>query len=286
MLRPQIKEIFAELKSMVVGFVSGLRALLWAQILLVVLLYAFGIALRQSIGDREPEFSTVPNAMFTLFRCFTEGCSAYDGTPLPERLRERYKFPFTVAYTAMFFCVAIGMCNMILAVFIDTVLASQLRRKLHSISETSTKVETDIKEGLIRLVLQSKANGVSAKVEEEILSLSDSFTTRGALVRAQFEILDHGNCMISRSAFMAFLSDRDFVWTLYEADIETSNSSSIFDVLDADLSGFLTVNEVYTGLQRLRGPICKSEIVGIRLKVRHVSSMLTNLFKHLDLPID
>ena len=28
-----------------------------------------------------------PAAMFTTFRCFTDGCSAYDGTPLQERIR-------------------------------------------------------------------------------------------------------------------------------------------------------------------------------------------------------
>jgi hypothetical protein len=28
-----------------------------------------------------------PAAMFTSFRCFTDGCSAYDGTPLQERIR-------------------------------------------------------------------------------------------------------------------------------------------------------------------------------------------------------
>ena len=28
------------------------------------------------------------------FRCFTDGCSAYDGTPLSERLREAYGGPF------------------------------------------------------------------------------------------------------------------------------------------------------------------------------------------------
>ena len=28
--------------------------------------------------------------MFTLFRCFTDGCESYDGKPLMERMRPKY----------------------------------------------------------------------------------------------------------------------------------------------------------------------------------------------------
>ena len=38
----------------------------------------------------EEEFEYVPDAMFTNFRCFTDGCNAYDGTPLTERGLIRY----------------------------------------------------------------------------------------------------------------------------------------------------------------------------------------------------
>ena len=36
--------------------------------------------------DGGAEFSSVSAAMFTAFRCFTDGCAATDGTPLQELL--------------------------------------------------------------------------------------------------------------------------------------------------------------------------------------------------------
>eukprot|EP00930_Biecheleria_cincta_P082839 TRINITY_DN72490_c0_g1_i1.p1 TRINITY_DN72490_c0_g1~~TRINITY_DN72490_c0_g1_i1.p1 ORF type:complete len:685 (-),score=129.05 TRINITY_DN72490_c0_g1_i1:71-2125(-) len=270
-------EVFTELKCMVIGMVSGLRALLWAIALLFVLIYAFGVGINNVIGEEEPEFSTVPNAMFTLFRCFTEGCNTYQGTPLTERLRNRYGFAWTATYVLMFVGISIGMFNLILAVFIDNVVRNQLQRKLQEISNSAPRFETEIKEGLLRMMLHNSAFGIPEHVEDEIIGLWESYKTHGALVRAQFQVLEHSGCVISRSSFKHFLQDKAFCWTLQEADIETSNAAGIFDILDSDLSGWLTVNEVFHGLMRLRGPICKSEIVGIRLRVRHMTQLMHGL---------
>ncbi|CAE7293172.1 CACNA1S [Symbiodinium natans] len=75
-------EIFYELKMMVLGVVSGMRVLFWAMVLLIVIIYTTGVAAKNMIGQHEPEFRDVPSAMFSIFRCFTDGCDAYDGTPL------------------------------------------------------------------------------------------------------------------------------------------------------------------------------------------------------------
>ena len=55
-------------------------------------MYLLGVVTRTLIGNVEEltvreEFGTVPAAMFTCFRCFTDGCAATDGTPLQEHLR-------------------------------------------------------------------------------------------------------------------------------------------------------------------------------------------------------
>jgi len=43
------------------------------------------------------------------------------------------------------------------------------------------------------------------------------------------------------------------VAVLKDADIETANESGIYEVLDADMSNTLSIDEVYVGLMRLRG---------------------------------
>ena len=77
---------------MIQGVFTGLRVLFWAVVLLVGCMYLLGVVTRTLIGNVEEltvreEFGTVPAAMFTCFRCFTDGCAATDGTPLQEHLR-------------------------------------------------------------------------------------------------------------------------------------------------------------------------------------------------------
>ena len=74
---------------MIQGVFTGLRVLFWAVVLLMMSMYLLGVITKTLFNEYQyPEFQTVPSAMFTWFRCFTDGCSAYDGTPLQERVRK------------------------------------------------------------------------------------------------------------------------------------------------------------------------------------------------------
>ena len=80
-------KIFTELKLMIQGVFTGLRVLFWAIVLLVTCMYLMGVVAVTVFSDQEgmTEFASVSAAMFTAFRCFTDGCAATDGTPLQER---------------------------------------------------------------------------------------------------------------------------------------------------------------------------------------------------------
>mmetsp|Transcript_4577 Transcript_4577/g.10575 ORF Transcript_4577/g.10575 Transcript_4577/m.10575 type:complete len:119 (-) Transcript_4577:49-405(-) len=80
-----------------------------------------------------------------------------------------------------------------------------------------------------------------------------------------------------KAAFLSWLKDPGFVAVLKDADIETANESGIYEVLDADMSNTLSIDEVYVGLMRLRGPIAKSEIVGLILRLRHVTTLIAEM---------
>ena len=87
-------KIFQELKLMIQGVFTGLRVLFWAVVLLIISMYLLGVITKTIFADFHEEFSTVPAAMFTWFRCFTDGCSAYDGTPLQEKVRKAWFVSF------------------------------------------------------------------------------------------------------------------------------------------------------------------------------------------------
>merc|ERR1711972_783611 len=61
---------------------------------------------------------------------------------------------------------------------------------------------------------------------------------------------------------------------LEDIEVETSSKHEVFDVLDVDMSGHLTVEELVHGLMTLRGPVSKVDIVAVRLKVRYITSLI------------
>eukprot|EP00435_Cladocopium_sp_Y103_P074797 s107_g51.t1 len=231
-------------------------------LMLATLIYTAAIAATSMFGgdERVPEMRSLsrswllaPNtdtmknlvalARFTLFRCFTDGCAAYDGTPLSERLYDIYGGWWVVPYVFLFVGVTLGLFNLIMAIFIDNVMASQMQRKLQEISNTA-----------------------KSDVEQEIVHLDDHYHSNMARVRAKFDLL-----------VSAEIVDREFIAVLKDADIETANESGIYEVLDADMSNTLSIEEVYVGLMRLRGPIAKSEIVGLILRLRHLTTLIAEM---------
>merc|ERR1712083_945645 len=84
--------------------------------------------------------------------------------------------------------------------------------------------------------------------------------------------------MIPRNVFNHWLYDPQMLATLEEADIETSTKLELFDVLDVDMGGELGLDELIGGLMRLRGPISKTDVVAIRLKVRYMTKLVEDIW--------
>ena len=98
-------KIFQELKLMIQGVFTGLRVLFWAVVLLFGMVYLLGVVSR-TLFNEEPEFRTVPRAMFTSFRCFTDGCSTYEGAPLQDPF---LRFLFIIIHIFSFNLVSISL---------------------------------------------------------------------------------------------------------------------------------------------------------------------------------
>lgn len=261
--------IFKELNLMVMGVISGARVLFWAVVMLVVIVYILALVVNKLIGE-EPEFVSVMASASTIFRCFTEGCADYDGRPLQERLRKKYGAPVFLGYSLIYILISMGVFNLIMALFLDNVVNTQAERKQKDLSDTSEEIEILLKESLLRLVLQSKATGVPQDVEEEIKSLDTVFDDRQVRVRSQFDILSAVSPVIYKDQFNVWLEDGAFIKALGTSDIDVNNKAALFEVVDADLGGSLSVLEVFNGLMSLRGPVTKADIISVRLKVRHL----------------
>jgi hypothetical protein len=267
--------IFKELHLMLMGLISGIQVLLWAVVMLVAFIYVIALVLNKLLFE-EPEFRSVISTMATLFRCFTDGCTDYNGAPLPERLMRDHGAPIFVAYSLAYILVAVGVFNLFTALFIDNVTTSQAARKQQDLSDSSDGVEIALKEALLKLVLQTRASGLPDDLEEEIKSLDAVFAKRDARIRAQFQALHDEGLQIGEDQFSVWLRDEHFLDVLERAEVDIHNKKALFEVLDFDLGGSLEIDEIFKGLLKLRGPVTKNDIIAMRLKVRHLTQLLSS----------
>eukprot|EP00927_Polykrikos_kofoidii_P021742 TRINITY_DN20495_c0_g1_i5.p1 TRINITY_DN20495_c0_g1~~TRINITY_DN20495_c0_g1_i5.p1 ORF type:complete len:634 (-),score=95.48 TRINITY_DN20495_c0_g1_i5:57-1958(-) len=254
--------VFTELKNIITGLFSGLRVLIWSQVLLCLIIYLGAIFMTNMLGKSHPEFSTVPASMLTLFRCFTDGCAAYDGTPLQARLFREFGAIIFVGWVVSYLFVTFGIFNLIMALFIEHVLDAQTRRRRFDINERSDGVYIRLQEIMTEMVTHYSSQ-----------RLTPSEWTPGSPRKMSEEAPRE----ITRADFNKWLDNEKFVKVLEEADIDLSSKNEIFEVLDSDINGFLTQKELAIGLMRLRGPMRKTEIVATRLMMLHGTERMQRL---------
>jgi len=299
-------KIFSELKTMVNGVLNGMRVLFWAVVLLGFFIYCFGVFLRRTLGTMEPDdrearkyfqnFATLPWAMFTLFRCFTDGCSAPDGTPLQVHLAQELGLAFMAVYVLAFLFVTIGIFNLIMGIFIDNVFTASRRRSQLSRGNNALEMQNQLKDTLCNMSMRTP--GVTrrkTRIEKAFDSVKNWWSKliyskhhfqkearkRATTLDKKFGKM-HGGINISKPTFELWLRDPYLLDLLDSLDINTSNKAELFDVLDSDQNGFLDVHELIHGLMRMRGPPQKSDSVAALLGVRHLVASVEKINSRLD----
>jgi hypothetical protein len=289
---------------MIEGVFAGLRVLFWAVVLLFFFIYLLGIVLRKTMGESttnpyavRDSFESVPRSMFTLFRCFTDGCTAYDGTPLQVHLFQYYGAAFMFPYMLVFLFVTMGIFNLIMAIFIDNVMEASVHRKQQERGANSAVMEVALKELIATLVMhkqsekgKSTLGKAMSNVEERVSNLLDfheddkegRLRLRMTQIDSDLQQLDNEEVIINRETFANWLEEPSFLQMLDDLDIGTSNKAELFDVLDCDLSGELEVPEVIAGLMKLRGPSDKSDAVASLLGIRYITTKLDEMFAQME----
>jgi len=297
-------KVFTELNMMVQGVMSGVRVLFWAIVLLFFCIFLLGIVMRKMVGEDQPEFSTLQASMFSLFRCFTDGCVAYDGTPLAERLRFDYGAVWMVVYILLFLFVTIGIFNLIMAIFIDNVVTAHVQRKQQTLGENADKMEIRINEVIaerfyecMREEQKKEANenlktdrGKSVIAPIDISKLTDDAKAQEMEDRKMkneefLASLDTEDCVVTRDIFNNWLLHPEIIDLLEEIEVETATKYELFDALDVDGGGELTVEELVSGLMKLRGPISKIDIVASRMKVAYITELIEEICRKLGIVV-
>eukprot|EP00931_Biecheleriopsis_adriatica_P026732 TRINITY_DN16225_c0_g1_i1.p1 TRINITY_DN16225_c0_g1~~TRINITY_DN16225_c0_g1_i1.p1 ORF type:complete len:561 (+),score=72.55 TRINITY_DN16225_c0_g1_i1:42-1724(+) len=265
-------QMFHELRLILQGLISGARVLFWALVLLFGLIYVLGVVSTQLLGE-DPEFATVDASMMTVFRCFTDGCG-HKAEELRLQLRQNTGL-FQGWLLIYFFCmvlVTIGVFNLITAIFIDNVNSSHVVRRQRALTQGRLQFEYVLKELLCKMT--------------GCMNLEHELFTRLSMeskVVVLDDVVKKVDRPITRRRFIKWLENEDFSSLLLDSDIEVDLADGLFDALDADRSGHLTLYEIVEGLMKLRGPVAKTDIVEIIRKIDHLAHGLDDMKKILRL---
>jgi len=90
----------------------------------------------------------------------------------------------------------------------------------------------------------------------------------------EYDDTDLSEVRLTRDKFNHLVEDKSMERMLIALDISTSNRWQLFDVLDADMSGEVTLYELIYGLMSLRGPTEKTDSVATLLCARSVQQTL------------
>eukprot|EP00929_Paragymnodinium_shiwhaense_P064365 TRINITY_DN3222_c1_g1_i1.p1 TRINITY_DN3222_c1_g1~~TRINITY_DN3222_c1_g1_i1.p1 ORF type:complete len:794 (-),score=107.64 TRINITY_DN3222_c1_g1_i1:152-2533(-) len=294
---------FSELRLMVKGVAAGCRTLFWAIVLLSFVVYVFSLVLRQMLGDDiknctigaetcnaedgtgmakylkadsiDQLMGTLPRAMFTVFRCFAGDCSSPEGTPVALVLYDVYEVGFVFPYCLAFLFVTFGIFNMIVAIFVETVLEAARQKRRVAADQESILFGQQLQRLLMRFLPTEDGNAGAAVSYwsfvrdglQELLAIERPGRSKG-YGGAEFGM------KIDRAMFVQVIRDPEVKEILDEFDICSGDGASLFDVIDADGSGELDVQELVVGLSKLRGGADKSDVVASLLGVRALQRLL------------
>lgn len=300
-------DIFKPLMMMVKGVVAGLRTLLWAMVLMMILVYTSAVFLRQSMGNAVVRgvgiedttiFADMSSAMFNVFRCFIGSCTLADGTPMEVHLYEKYGFSFVVPYAGVMIFTMFGMFNLIMAIFVENVQEAAKQKQQLSQDHERARVWLKLRQLVLRFggvtedsitPLKECLWSVSHRLQMSVGGrVMDDPGIRNNKVEGQVHFALGGQ--ISRVMFDLVTRNNDVKWLLDELEIFVADPVELFDVLDADGSQYVDITELVAGLLKLRsGGADKSDIVTVILGVRalqkdiaHVADAQKEVFSILD----
>jgi len=318
-------KIFKELALLVNGIVAGFRTLVWAMVFLGFLQFALGVILTQTVGQSLPEswdtvcdgmesqlkaacvssaaslkssqkelFGSVPRSMFTVFRCFTDGCASVDGTPLVPYFYNTHGIIFVGAYMIVFLFVIFGLFNLIMAVFVENTIENAKcddARRREARSNEHVRIAKKLQEVIVMFCtsesdLPLEDDGSLIRKGPEVNWFRKLFSTNSSPQQTQsFDDQDgrrpnksmpmmNLRMEVSHAAFIKMLRVPDVQDMLDDLDISVNSRGTLFEVLDANCNGTLEVSELVQGLLKLRGSADKGDVVASLLAIRSVQKSI------------
>jgi len=267
---------FRDLANLLAGLLIGMPWLFWVLVLLFLILYSMGVCLRLMLGptgsvketmDRcgsgdssavafpddaecqnvhllygEEFFGDVPTSMFTLFRCLIGDCSTRTGQSLTAHFAEGYGTRFYVLYGVGMICIIFGLFNVITALFVESTL--------------SGLKYNDVQKKYARMY---ESRYVYQKMSQLIQRIRHLHPTGEK---------EMANMTVTRDDFQLLIKDRRVNSLLDDLDVASMGRADLFELVDFDRDGVITLPDMVVGMMKLRGDTQKSDIMANWVAIR------------------
>jgi len=308
MLRVVRVPMLKDLRIMVFGLFAGLQTLGWAFFILLMIIWALGLGLHHVLAldvrcraednmckharkALEPQIQnlggSMPRAMFTVFRCLTDGCAAADGTPLMILFWDVYGWGIVAVYVVTVLVVLFGVFNLIMALLVERTLAgaeNDTKKRADQQYWENVQVARQLQEVVMK-VCHGKQLTTRPSLKDRRLGkirgiinwlCGKDFQRRDPIGESKAASIDYANLQIhiDRRDFEFVINTDEVSELLGALEISVTNGAKLFDILDSNGSGWVDIAEVAEGLVKLRGSVDKGDIVSCVLMVKHVQQTL------------
>lgn len=271
-----------DLRLMVKGLVAGVKTLVLAFTVLFTVLYVISGFATMTIGSSQKTidlglqryFLTIPDSMFTCFRCFTGECVNDSGQPIHAMLADAFGPIFVFPYVASFMLVSLGIFNVILAVYVDITMKAAKENDLtvEQHSRESIRIARIARELLKKFAaafrLFQDMNEEDSAQPKIKLSKSNGFMDADVLE----------SIAITKELFLMVIQDRRVQGLMDELELPPDRAN-LFEIIDADGSGTLQLSELVHGLLKIRGEISKSDVVAGLLATKAVQEKVEEVLQ-------
>merc|ERR1712032_1164071 len=276
MIRLSRHKFFRDLLMMVDGMIGGIRTLLWALLLLAAPLYIVAVFLRETLGESTSNsevskpFVTLGWSFFTIFRCVFGDCSSETGTPIFVEVSREFGWIYGAFYVAVVALTSIGLFNVIIAIFVEnTLVAAKANANLQQQRRLSDEKRT------IALLADLTLIFLQVLRKDEVASDDSGCTSRNIPISVETT----STTSISAEQFHRVFAKPEVQALLDQLDIASEDRRDLFEILDADGSGSLTIGEVVNGVSKLRGEPKRSDIIENCLIARSMQKRLETFEK-------
>jgi len=270
-----------DLRLMVKGLIAGIKTLILAFTLLFSVLYVISGFATMILGNdvRTEElqlgdyFQSLPDSMFTAFRCFTGECVNEQGHSITSMLAKEFGLTFMFSYVCSYMLVAMGIFNVILAVYVDITMKAA--------KDNDTNAEQYARESVRIAQCARELVKIFAAAFRRFNETDETHGKRTSMgfdaVPAAFTDNDvHDEIQITKELFLIMIQDRGVQKLMNELDLPPDRAN-LFEVIDADGNGTLHIAELVHGMLKIRGDVTKSDTVATLLATKSLQQLTTRM---------